>query len=180
MLRFLSVFCLVLSTNFNVDNQFAKAERNFGYSCNQNPRCYSDLAGIYYLSLSITPVTYVIMTLRPDSSYTWTSSDQQDNPLHPYSDSYGKWECQENHDVQLIDYDFGYTIPVSPGVITVTTWSLSLKNARSITGTFIFRDYNMNTTYLADAVKSHHRHLDQDHTFTSALLSVAGYQIRSF
>ncbi|CAF1530960.1 unnamed protein product [Adineta ricciae] len=180
MFRFLSVICLVVSINFNVDSQFAKAESNFGCSCKQNPTCYSDLAGIYYPTLSITPVTYVIMTLRSDSSYTWTGSDQQDNPLQPYSASHGKWECQENHDVQLIDYDFGYLASVSPGVVTVTTWSLSLKNARSITGTFIFRNYNMNTTYLADAVKSHHRHLDHDHTFTSTLLSVSGYQIRSF
>ncbi|CAF1246259.1 unnamed protein product [Adineta steineri] len=160
--------------------------------CSSNLPCYSKYAGLYYLTLTNGNYTwYMQLTLRLDSSETWTGSDQvgveqpeaTDSFFQPYSNGNGKWTCDRK--VQIKDYGFVYPTAKLPtsNFIYNNNFYLNLNNARHITGTFQYRTYNLNTTYLDETARNSnikHSYLKKEQVGDVVNYNVTGYQIDRF
>jgi hypothetical protein len=134
--------------------------------CLSFPQCYSKFGGLYYLHITGAKHSwYMFLTLRSDSSLTWISNEQNGGKrmeatelfFQPYSDLVGKWSCDSKEMGTIMTKDFGfmYSTVKSPMSMYINhnIMRLNMNNPKEITGSFQFRTYNMNSTYLMEAMK---------------------------
>ena len=163
--------------------------------CPSYSQCYSKYAGLYYLTVTDGNYTwYMLLTLREDSSESWTGNDQAGDEVlqstdafyQPYSSANGKWTCDstENGKVQITNYGFMFPSVKQPksNFVYNNKFHLNLNNLRQIKGTFQYRAYNLNTTHLDETAHNSNKylHLDRDQVGDAIYSTISGYQIDRF
>ncbi|CAF1199152.1 unnamed protein product [Adineta steineri] len=163
--------------------------------CSTTSQCYPQYHGLYYLNIVENDSAYVLLALRPDGSFTWTSNDQtgaeqlesSEAFMQPYSTLFGQWICDMKQDGMIETKDFGFMYPtetVPDNMYTINNMMrLNMTDPKEIIGTFRFRAYDLESSYLGEAIRvqgDEYVELSLDQIGEPLTYSIKGYRLTQF